>query len=52
MNNPRKYKKMAILMCTSGILVSKIGFSILINVLYPIFGLLGIVQILFLMKDT
>lgn len=49
-NNPKKYKKIAILMCASGILVSKIGFSTLINVLYPIFGVLGIIQILFLVK--
>lgn len=50
-NNPKKYKRIAILMCASGILVSKIGFSTLINVLYPIFGLLGIIQIISLVKD-
>lgn len=50
-DNPKKYKKMAILMCISGILVSKIGFSTLINILYPMFGVLGIVQILFLFKS-
>ncbi len=47
---PQKYKKIAILMCISGILVSKIGFSTLINVLYPMFGLLGIIQIIFLLQ--
>ena len=51
-DNPKKYKKIAIIMCTSGILVSKIGFSNLINSLYPIFGLLGILQILFLIKNN
>lgn len=51
-DNPKKYKKIAILMCASGILVSKIGFSTLINVLYPMFGLLGIIQILFIIKDN
>lgn len=51
-DNPKKYKKIAILICASGILVSKIGFSTLINVLYPIFGLLGIIQIIFLMKNN
>lgn len=50
-DNPKKYKKMAILMCISGILVSKIGFSTLINILYPMFGVLGIIQILFLFKS-
>lgn len=50
-DNTKKYKKMAILMCASGILVSKIGFSTLINVLYPMFGILGIIQIISLIKD-
>lgn len=49
-DNPKKYKKVAILMCTSGILVSKIGFSTLINILYPIFGILGLIQIVCLVK--
>lgn len=42
---PKKYKKMAIAICVSAIFVSKIGFSNLVNLLYPVFGLLGIVQI-------
>lgn len=42
---PKKYKKIAGILCTSAILVSKIGFSTLINILYPAFGLLGIIQI-------
>lgn len=46
---PKKYKKMAIIMCTSAIFVSKIGFSNLVNLLYPVFGLLGMVQIGLLM---
>ena len=50
-DNPKKYKKIAIIMCASGILVSKIGFSTLINILYPMFGILGIIQIIFLMKN-
>ena len=48
-DNPKKYKKMVILICASGILVSKIGFSTLINILYPIFGLLGIIQIAYIL---
>ncbi len=51
-SDPQKYKKIAVLMCISGILVSKIGFSTLINIFYPIFGLLGIIQILFIIKDN
>lgn len=48
---PSNYKKIAILLCTTSILVSKIGFSNLINTLYPIFGILGTLQIYFLIKS-
>lgn len=44
-SNTKKYKKVAILLCVSAILVSKISFSTLINLLYPVFGMLGIIQI-------
>lgn len=44
---PKNYKKIALLLCLSSVLVSKIGFSNLINTLYPMFGLLGIMQIYF-----
>ena len=39
-------KKIINLMCISAILVSGIGFSNLINILYPLFGYLGLIQIL------
>lgn len=45
---PSQYKKIAIILCASSVFVSKIGFSNLINTLYPVFGLLGIIQIYFL----
>lgn len=32
-------------MCITSIIISQFGFSNLINYLYPIFGYLGIVQI-------
>lgn len=46
---PKKYKSVAIAICISAIFVSKIGFSNLVNLLYPVFGLLGTVQIGMLM---
>lgn len=46
---PKKYKTIAIVICISAIFVSKIGFSNLVNLLYPVFGLLGTVQIGMLM---
>lgn len=47
---PKKYKTVAILMCASSVFVSKIGFSQLINLLYPVFGLLGLLQIIYIYK--
>lgn len=39
-------KIMLYLICISSIFISQIGFSALINFLYPIFGYIGIIQIL------
>ena len=44
--NKKSYTQIAIIMCITSVLVSKIGFSNLITLLYPIFGYLGILQIL------
>lgn len=44
--NKKSYTQIAIIMCITSIAVSKIGFSNLINLLYPIFGYLGLIQIL------
>lgn len=46
-----KYKRNLILITVSGILISNIGFSNLVQILYPLFGILGIVQIIFLCKN-
>lgn len=42
----KKYKQYAILICISSVLVSNIGFSNLVNLLYPIFGYIGLIQII------
>ncbi len=42
----KSYTQIATIMCITSILISKIGFSNLVNLLYPIFGYLGLVQIL------
>ena len=44
--NKNSYKKYAILICISAVLVSKIGFSNLVNLLYPIFGYIGLIQVI------
>ena len=43
--NDKNYTQIAIIMCVTAVIVSKIGFSNLINLIYPIFGYLGLVQI-------
>ena len=44
----KRYLIVAGAICTISVFVGQIGFSNLINVLYPVFGYLGIVQIIFL----
>lgn len=48
--NKKNYTQIAVIMCITSVIVSKIGFSNLINSLYPIFGYLGVIQILKLMS--
>lgn len=48
--NKKIYSYLNVFICTSSILVSNIGFSNLINYLYPIFGVLGIIQIIYICK--
>ena len=43
--NKKRYSKLLKVMCISSIFITNIGFSNLVNTLYPIFGILGIVQI-------
>lgn len=44
--NKKSYTQIAIIMCITSVLISKIGFSNLVGLLYPIFGYLGLLQIL------
>lgn len=46
--NKKSYPQIAIIMCITSVAVSQIGFSNLINSLYPIFGYLGLIQLLML----
>lgn len=45
----RSYVICSMVICLSAILISQMGFSNLINLMYPIFGVLGIIQIVFLL---
>ena len=45
----KKYLKLAGIICLAAIFIGQLGFSSLINILYPMFGYLGIIQIIFLL---
>lgn len=45
-NSKKRYKQYAILICISAVLVSNIGFSNLVNLLYPVIGYIGLIQII------
>lgn len=51
-NNKQNYKKMAFLICALEIPISYIGFGRLVEVLYPVFGGIGIIQMLQLTACT
>ena len=44
--NKKSYTQIAVIMCITSVLISKIGFSNLVSLLYPVLGYLGLVQIL------
>ena len=48
MRNRKNYERNALLICIVAFLCSGIGFSNMINICFPVFGYLGIFQILFL----
>lgn len=47
---PKLYNYINIAMCLSALLISRAGFSKLVDLLYPIFGFLGIMQIIMIIK--
>lgn len=48
--NKKIYQINLVIMCAVGVLVSNVGFSNLVQILYPLFGILGFVQIIFLLN--
>lgn len=48
----KKYKKIVAIMCIISIPISTIGFGNLIKTLYPLFGALGILQIVLILKNS
>ena len=44
----KSYSQIGNIMCITSVIISQIGFSNLVNSLYPIFGYLGLIQIFFI----
>ena len=48
--NKKSYNVLAVLICASAVIFSNIGFSNLVNMMYPILGCLGLLQLILIMK--
>lgn len=46
----KSYNIILLIMCVTGVIISNIGFSKLVEILYPIFGVLGLMQIFLLFR--
>ncbi len=46
----KKYKIINGIICSLSIFVSLFGFSNLVNNIYPIFGILGVIQLILILK--
>ena len=51
-NNKKTYKILAIIMCVSAIFTLFFSFSGLVNLTYPVFGILGFLQLLLMKKSN
>ena len=49
-SDKKRYTHFVIFMCITSLLVSNFGFSNLVNFLYPIFGYIGIIQLIYIIK--
>ena len=48
----KNYKKLATLICISAVLVSNMSFSQLVNLTYPVFGILGFIQLVYILRPV
>ena len=49
--NKKSYTQFVLFMCITSLLVSNFGFSKLVNLVYPLFGYMGILQLLSIIKQ-
>ena len=50
--NKKRYPQIAAKMCISSVVISNFGFSNLVKTFFPIFGYLGMVQIIYILKNS
>ena len=48
--NKKSYTQFVIFMCITSLIISNFGFSKLVNFVYPLFGYLGIMQIILIIR--
>ena len=48
--NKKSYAQFVVFMCITSLIVSNFGFSKLVNFVYPIFGYIGIIQLIYIFK--
>jgi uncharacterized membrane protein YkvI len=48
--NKKSYTQFVIFMCITSLIISNFGFSKLVNFIYPLFGYLGIIQIILIIR--
>ena len=49
--NKKSYTQFVLFMCITSLIISNFGFSNLVKLVYPIFGYIGIVQIILIIKN-
>lgn len=48
--NEKSFPQNAAILCISGVIISQISFSKLVEYLFPLFGFLGLIQMIFILK--
>ncbi len=48
--NKKSYAQLVVFMCITSLLIANFGFSKLVNFVYPLFGYIGIIQLIYIMK--
>lgn len=49
--NKKSYTQFVVFMCITSLIISNFGFSKLVNFIYPLFGYIGIIQIIYIIKE-